>query len=205
MDERKEEILNKVRELYSRYGIRSVTMDDVVRELGISKKTLYQFFKDKSELVAEVIRCETVTKTEEHDHAVRGADNAIEMMLMFYGFQARMIRDSNPSLLYDLRKYYPEIHKEFVEHKRIMIYENVLNNLRQGKAEGLYRQDLDEQVIATLNLMRVEAFINSDTVRAEEVLTPEFFKEMFTYHMYGIVSDEGRTILKKKLDTLNKY
>ncbi|MEJ2596610.1 MAG: TetR/AcrR family transcriptional regulator, partial [bacterium] len=187
---------------YSRYGIKSVTMDDVVHEVGISKKTLYQFFRDKSELVAEVIRCETLIKTEEHDEAIKGSSNALEMMLKFYDFQAQMIRESNPSLLYDLKKYYPEIHKDFMDHKRTMIFENVMNNLEQGKSEGLYRKNLNEKVIATLNLLRVEAFINSDTIRTEEVLTPEFFREMFTYHMYGIVNEKGRELLEQNLDKL---
>ncbi len=202
MNEKKEEILNKVRELYSRYGIKSVTMDDVVHEVGISKKTLYQFFRDKSELVAEVIRCETSIKTEEHDEAIKGSSNALEMMLKFYDFQAQMIRESNPSLLYDLKKYYPEIHKDFMDHKRTMIFENVMNNLKQGKSEGLYRKDLNEKVIATLNLLRVEAFINSDAIRTEELLNPEFFREMFTYHMYGIVNEKGRELLEQNLDKL---
>ena len=202
MHARKEEIINQVRELYARYGIRSVTMDDVVREVGISKKTLYQFFKDKSELVAAAIQCETEIKMEEHDEAMKGAANAVEMMLGFYDFQAKMIRDYNPSMIYDLKKYYPEVHKEFVDQKRTMIYENVLANLVQGKSEGLYRKEMDETVIAMLNLLRVEALINSDVAKTGEILTHEFFKEMFTYHMYGIVSEKGREILEKNIDKL---
>jgi AcrR family transcriptional regulator len=202
MNAKKEEIVNKVRELYNRYGIRSVTMDDVVHEVGISKKTLYQYFKDKSELVAEVIKCESAKKTNEHDKALKGAHNALEKMLVFYNFQVQMIRDSNPSMLYDLKKYYPKIYKKFVEQKRAMIHDSFLDNITQGKSEGLYRKDINEKVIATLNLIRVEGLINSDAFKVEELLTPEFFKEMFTYHMYGIVSDKGRKLLEENIDKL---
>jgi len=202
MNSKREEIIQKVRELYSRYGIRSVTMDDVVREVGISKKTLYQYFNDKSALVSAVIKCDAAIKMEDHDNALEGASNAIEMMLAFYDFQARMIRDYNPSLIYDLKKYYPEVHNDFLEAKREMIYENILSNLIRGKSEGLYREDLQEEVIAMLNLLRVEAFVNSAVVKAEEVLTGEFFKEMFKYHMYGIVSEKGRKILEQNIDKL---
>ena len=202
MTDKKETIINKVRELYRRYGIRSVTMDDVVREVGISKKTLYQYFKDKNELVAAVIKCDTEINMEEHDDMVKNTDNAIEMMLAFYNFQVKMIKEYKPSLIFDLKKYYPRVHNEFVENKRKIIYQNVLTNLIKGKNEGLYRKDMDEEVIATLNLLRVEAFINSAVVDVDELLTPDFFKEMFTYHMYGIVSDKGRAILEENIDKL---
>ncbi len=171
MIDKKQEIINKVRLLYARYGIRSVTMDDVVREVGISKKTLYQHFNDKSELVKGVIDCDAKLKIVDHDEAMRGAANAIEMMLGFYDFQIKMITDYNPSFIYDLKKYYPDIHQEFVQKKRELIYENVLTNLQRGKSEGLYRQEMNEEVIAMLNLLRVESFVNSEVVKPEEIFT----------------------------------
>jgi AcrR family transcriptional regulator len=177
-------------------------MDDVVREVGISKKTLYEFFKHKSDLVSAVIECDTDLKHKAHDQAIEGASNAIEQMLSFYDFQMKLIKEYNPSMIYDLKKYYPELHRKFVDHKRKMIYQNVLDNLNQGKSEGLYRKELNQEVIAILNLLRVEAFINSSLYRPEEILTKEFFTEMFTYHMYGIVSEKGRKILEQNLDKL---
>jgi len=200
--EKRQEIIRKVMGLYLQFGIRSVTMDDVVREVGISKKTLYQYFTDKSELVAAVVDCESNLNNKQHNEAIEGASNAIEKMLRFYHFQMKMIRDSNPSMIYDLKKYYPEVHAKFVEKKRDIIYENVLGNLIQGKSEGLYREELNEEVIAILNLMRVEAFINTNLYKPEEILNKEFFTEMFTYHMYGIVSDNGREILEQNIDKL---
>jgi AcrR family transcriptional regulator len=188
--------------LYLQYGIRSVTMDDVVREAGISKKTLYQYFTDKSSLVEAVIDCESDLKTKEHDEVTEGASNAIEKMLGFFAFQMRMVREYNPSMIYDLKKYYPEIHGKFVEKKRSIIYESVLANLNEGKVEGLYRSEMNQETIAVLNLLRVEALINSTLYRPDELLTPEFLTEMFTYHMYGIVNDKGRDILEKNLNKL---
>lgn len=201
--EKRQEIIRKVMELYLHYGIRSVTMDDVVREAGISKKTLYQYFKDKSDLVAAVIDCDSTQNTNEFNESMAGAANAIDKMLRFYDFQMKMIREYNPSMIFDLKKYYPEIHREFVEKKREIIFQNVLDNLNQGKEEGLYRKDLNQEVIAILNLLRVESFMNSTIFKPEELLTREFFSEMFTYHMYGIVNDKGRKILEKHIDKLN--
>lgn len=202
MTDKRQEIIDKVTDLYLRFGIRSVTMDDVVHEVGISKKTLYQYFKDKSDLVLSVIDCDSKKKKQEHDKALEGTSNAIEKMMAFYEFQMKMVKEYNPSMIFDLRKYYPELHNDFVKKKREIIYENVLKNIEQGKAEGLYRKELNQKVIAMLNLMRVEAIANSESFKPEDLLTNEFLKEMFTYHMYGIVSDKGRKILEQNIDKL---
>lgn len=202
MNHKRQEILEKVWSLYYEYGIRSVTMDDVVHELGISKKTLYQFFTDKSELVKAALECETNLRKKQHREAIAGITNAIEEMLKYYDFQIKMIKEHNSSLIYDLKKYYPEIHNEFLNQKRKGIYEGVLSNLKRGKAEGLYRTDLDEEIISKLNLMRIEAFINIGIFSNEEIMTPSFFKELFKYHMYGIVNDYGRKILDQNIDKL---
>jgi AcrR family transcriptional regulator len=201
--EKRNEIIRKVAALYFQYGVRSVTMDDVVREVGISKKTLYQYFRDKSELVEAVVNCNADDWNKKHDDAIEGSTNALEKMIRFYRFQMSMIKEFKPTMMYDLRKYYPDVHAKLIDQKRKIIYKNVLENIIQGKSEGLYRKELNEEVIAMLNLMRVEAFINSQVYRPEEILTREFFKEMFTYHIYGIVSDKGRKILKENIDELN--
>ena len=202
MNDSKKRIAEKVRELYNEYGIRSVTMDDVVRELGISKKTLYKYFTDKSELISYALDFDSQERRKEYNRAREGASNAIEELLKYYDLQLKMIKQHNPSLAYDLKKYYPEVHNKFLERKRKAIYESVLANLVKGKAEGLYREELNEEIISKLNLMRVEAFINTGIFNNEEIMTKSFFREVFTYHMYGIVNEKGRKILEQNVDKL---
>lgn len=202
MEDKKREIVEKTRMLYNQYGIRSVTMDDVVKELGISKKTLYQYFEDKSTLVSEVLDCDKNIRMQEFTTVRAGISSAIEEMLQFYSLQQKMIKEHNPSFIYDLKKYYPKIHIDFMEKKRKVIYESVVDNLKRGKKEGLYRIDLDEEIVARLNLMRIEALINTGIFSNDEMMMPHFFKEMFKYHMYGIVNDNGRKILEKNIDKL---
>jgi len=202
MEDKQQEIVDKVRGLYNEFGIRSVTMDDVVRELGISKKTLYRYFTDKSELVSAVLECERSLRMREYGEAIQGVSNAIEEMLRYYDLQKKMIKEHNPSLMYDLRKYYPKIHSDFLEKKRKVIFESVIGNLKRGKSEDIYRTDLDEQIVARLNLMRIEALINTGIFNNEEMMMPSFFTEMFKYHMYGIVNENGRKILEQNIDKL---
>lgn len=202
MEDKRQEIVNKTRTLYNQYGIRSVTMDDIVKELGISKKTLYQFFEDKSTLVSEVLDCEKNMRMQEFSGVRAEVSNAMEEMLQFYNLQQKMIQEHNPSFIYDLKKYYPKIHNEFMQKKRKVIYESVVDNLKRGKKEGLYRIDLDEEIVARLNLMRIEALINTGIFSNDEMMMPHFFKEMFKYHMYGIVNDNGRKIFEQNIDKL---
>lgn len=202
MEDKKQEIIEKARTLYSHYGIRSVTMDDIVKELGISKKTLYQYFEDKSTLVADVLDCEKNLRMKEFSEVKADVSDAMEEMLQFYSLQQKMIKENNPSFIYDLKKYYPKIHNEFMEKKRKVIYESVVGNLKRGKKEGLYRVDLDEEIVARLNLMRIEALINTGIFSNDEMMMPHFFKEMFKYHMYGIVNDNGRKIFEQNIDKL---
>ncbi len=200
MNDKKTEIIEKIHGLYDKYGIRSVTMDDVVHELGISKKTLYQYFADKTELVMAVMDRVYEIRKNDMIKALEGKMNAIEEMITYYDLQIKMIKDYKPTLIYDLKKYYPKIYEKVTKRKRTHIYESVLFNLKRGKDEGLYRPNLNEEIIARLNLMRVEGIMSSGIFSHEEIMTAEFFREVFTYHMYGIVNDKGKKLLEKNID-----
>jgi len=203
MKNKRIEIAEKVCELYREYGIKSVTMDDVARQLSISKKTLYEYFTDKKDLVIGVM--ESIARNKAIDLSIpqKKNVNAIEELFYYYNMQVQMIRDHKPTFIYDLKKYYPELYKQFQEVKRERILDSVQTNLVKGKKEGLYRDDLDESVIARLNLMRIEGIMNSGTFSFKEVVSPDFFSGIFRYHVYGIVSDKGREIFEQELDKLN--
>ena len=203
MTDRRIEIAEKVCKLFREFGIKSVTMDDIARHLSISKKTLYEYFTDKGDLVRGVM--ESIARNKAIDLSVpqKKQVNAIEELFYYYNVQVQMIKDHKPSFIYDLKKYYPDLFEEFQEVKRQRILESVRENLIKGKKEGLYRNDVDESVIARLNLMRIEGIMNSGTFSFEEMVSPDFFSEIFKYHVYGIVSDKGRQLFEQELIKLN--
>jgi len=202
MSEKRLKIVKKVCELYRQYGIRSVTMDDVVRELGISKKTLYQHFKDKTDMVIAVMEYDFETKNSEYMKCFDSQLNAVEEMISYSLLQLKIIMDHKPTLIYDLKKYYPSVFNHFSKLKREHMSNGLLSNLRRGKKEGLYRADLNEEMIARLNLLRVESMMNTKIFKAEEIMTQDFFKEIIIYHAYGIVNEKGRKILESNIDKL---
>ncbi len=202
VDNKKNEIVEQVKNLYLEFGIKSVTMDDVAHKLGISKKTLYEYFTDKKQLVWSVLEC--LAETPQSVYAAKSSKklNALEELLHYYSIQQKMIQDHKPSFIYDLKKYYPRFFEHFNKLKRTRFINQVKNNLIKGKEEGLFRADLNEEIITRLTLMRMECIISTDLFLDANISNVKIFNEIFRFHLYGIVSDKGKTFLEKNIDKL---
>jgi len=204
VDDELKNILEKVRCLYLKYGIKSITMDDVARELGISKKTLYQYVVDKTDLVTKVLDIELLKREGDFDISYYKGDNAIEEMITVNDHVIKMLKEYNPSTAYDLKKYYPELYRKFYEARHKKMYEWILNNLKRGKEENLYRQDINEEIIAKLYVYRNEVIIENDQFDLNEYTSPKFFIEVLIYHIRGIATEMGIEILNKHLDKVKE-
>jgi len=199
MCEELKNILKKVRCLYQKYGIKSVTMDDVAHELGISKKTLYQYVKDKNDLVAQVIDLEIEDSPMKPDNCHWEDLNAVEEMLEVHKKVDRMIKTYNPSTEYDLKKYYPEEYQKIQKVRRERIYNFILSNIKKGKKEGLYREELNEEYITKMHLSRVEHAFGNDIFTSDELSSSALFYEVFIYHIRGIATTNGISFLESKI------
>ena len=194
------DILNQVRRLYQRYGIKSVTMDDVATHLNISKKTIYEHFTDKEDLVRNVLllehetRCNRLVAIEEHRY------NALEELFEVYKMINTTLKEYNPSMDYDVRKYYPDLFMKVKETRRKRMFEASLNNMNKGKKEGLYRKELNSRMIAKLHVFMTENLHDNDMYTQEEVTSFKMFHELFVYHLQGILSHEGRTFFENNFD-----
>jgi TetR/AcrR family transcriptional regulator, cholesterol catabolism regulator len=202
MNEELNNILIKVRGLYGKYGIKSVTMDDVSRELGISKKTLYQYVKDKNELVEKVTSMEIEKYGCLFDELFGKNLSAIDELFEVYKMVKRMIKEHNPSQDYDLRKYYPDQYSRVLKIRRERMFNNVLNNIKKGKKEGLYRSELNEEIIAKIQLLRIETTFDTEIFSVEELLSTKVFFEFFVYHIHGMANEKGLKVLEQKLNEL---
>jgi AcrR family transcriptional regulator len=195
-------ILFRVRDLYRKYGIKSITMDDVATELGISKKTLYQFVADKDDLVGKYIDYEIQLRQEEICKCFKIGFNAIEELFEISGFMNKMMRDQNPATEHDLRKYYPHHYQKMIKTRRERMYSYILLNLKKGKEEGLYRSEMDEEIIAKLYLSRSENIHFNELFTIEEFTSSKLFTELLAYHVRGIATEKGIIVLEKKIKEL---
>ncbi|NCU32922.1 MAG: TetR family transcriptional regulator, partial [Candidatus Moranbacteria bacterium] len=149
--EKMEELVPKIIKIYFTYGIKSVTMDDLASELGISKKTLYQHFSDKAMVIDSCVDF-LLSKHEERLSvpSKRETNNAIDKMLETTAFIFAHDRAMNPSVKFDLQKYYPEIWVK-IESFTSETFFNFLNEiLKQGIEEGLFENDIDIEVVSRI-------------------------------------------------------
>jgi TetR/AcrR family transcriptional regulator, cholesterol catabolism regulator len=209
MNEDFKNILSKVRELYTKYGIKGITMDDVAKELGISKKTLYQHVTDKEDLVSKFVDNEIAMRKKQICECFKSRYNAIEELFEISIFMNKLMREQNPATEHDLKKYYPGQYQKIVNVRREGMVSYILLNLEKGKKQGLYRNDMDDEVIAKLYLSRSESIGSNSLYTVEELTSIKIFIELLTHHIRGIATAEGIKELEKNIkkllpDKLNK-
>jgi AcrR family transcriptional regulator len=177
-------------------------MDDVASHLGISKKTLYEHFRDKKDLVEHVLMYDHQSSCDFIGQIERRELNAVEEMFELYRMLNNIFRDYNPSMDYDIRKYYPDLFARIKSIRRKRMYESVVANLTKGRQEGLYRADLNIGIIARLHVFRTENLFDNDIFTPEELASFAMFHEVFVYHIQGILSEKGRSFFE---ENFSKY
>jgi AcrR family transcriptional regulator len=195
MNEELYSILKKVKCLYQKYGIKSVTMDDVSHELGISKKTLYQYVQDKDELVQQVVDLELEERKKEIQGIESNHLNAIEETFEINRCVNITLKSHSSATEYDLKKYYPALYVKIREVKRAEMQSLLKKNLLKGIKEGLYREDIDIEIITKLHLTQIDNLSENEIISIDEYLNPKFFNEVYKYHLRGLVTEKGLKIL----------
>ena len=201
MNKELENILEKVAELYNKYGIKSITMDDVAKELGMSKKTLYRYVENKNDLVSKVLDYTLYHKNCSFKEISEKNLNAIEELLEVGIYIIKSIKDYNPSTQYDLKKYYPELYTNLNQIRKERMYNAILKNIQKGKKEGLFRMDMNDEIIAQIQVSRFLNMTSSDFFNPDDIFKPQYILELFIYHIRGIANQKGLQVFDK---TLNK-
>jgi len=197
--EKVNDILVKVAGLFRKYGIKSITMDDISRELGISKKTLYMSITDKTDLVNQVLESEQIRIMECFDSVRSLGTNAISELFEVNRFMIEMMKRNSASFEYDLRKYYPDAYHKVLTNRRKGMYDSVLANLIRGKSEGLYRAELNEEIITKLQVSRLENMASDEMFKVEDYSAIKVYKELFIYHIRGIANSKGIKYLEENI------
>ncbi len=199
MEPKCQEMLQQVTRLFMQYGIRSLTMDDIARHLGISKKTLYQCFEDKAEMVelSMISHAEREAALVERIHSE--APNAIEEMFLIVQQVGQQLQDVHPSILFDLEKYYPKADRVFKDFKQKTIRSVIERNMRDGMAQGLYRDNLNPRIISGMYVGRIDVFFDRELFPPNETNPMQVYIETMRYHIRGIASEKGIAYLQEKL------
>ena len=202
MEEKKLQILQNVGNLYLKFGIRSVTMDDVASEFGISKKTLYTYFTDKEDLVSQVI--DFYLNKPAFNLNGDGEGNAIDYFFVIRKHVVKTLKYFNNNLEYDLKKSYPELYRKVRAYKRERIYNNTVKNFVNGVKEGLYRSELDPVTVAKLQVGRMLCTLNAENefFSETELSSIELFDQIIDYHIHAICTEKGIDYYKEQLNRI---
>lgn len=195
--ETKERILVKSHEQFNRFGIRSVSMDDIAAALGMSKKTLYQHFSDKEELVNACFS--QVMDQSRHQCLAdqKQAENPIHEFFLAFDMTQEMFASMNPLVIYEMEKYHPSAFKKFQEFKHGFMYRVIVSNLERGIHEELYRPDIDLDVVARYRIESVMLPFNSDVFPNNRTHLIHIEQQLFELFLYGIATTKGQRLIQK--------
>ena len=184
-------------ELFLKAGIKSVTMDDIARHLGMSKKTIYQFFKDKNELVIALVK-KKLKDDEDHMSAIisRSA-NVIEEMINMMKCSEDIFSRINPIVIHDMQKYHPDAWRQFQDFKSGVLISTLEQLLSKGISQGYIRPEIDVKIIARMRVYQVELGFNTTIFPVAEFSTWKIQFQFLEHFTYGICTLKGYKLLNK--------
>lgn len=195
----KEYIVEEADKLFCQFGFKSVTMDDIAKHLGMSKKTIYQHFSDKDELVNILIQDKLNAQDCAMDFCAAKAENAVEELFFAITNIHELLSSMNPKLFYDLQKYHPKAWLSFKAFKEKNLGKCILANLERGINEGLYRSEIKTDILAQMRLEQVDLLFNqTNQYTMDKYTLVQVMVEITEHFLYGVCNPKG-------LEKINYY
>lgn len=196
--EQQEKILKRAEELFLRLGIKSLTMDDVARELGISKKTLYQFVDNKDDLVMKMMERHINEDCAQSEAIRRESSDAIDEIMKLTQYNAVDLGRMKANVIFELQRYHPEAWARMQQYNWHQLYKIVHDNLSWGISQGLYRDNFDSEIIARMHIGSVLGIFNENIYPVSQFDIRTVFNEYIMHYLHGILSEKGRVVLNQK-------
>jgi AcrR family transcriptional regulator len=193
----KERILVKSNELFNRYGIRSVSMDDIAAQLSMSKKTLYQYYTDKDELVNAVFDIILSVNKNNCTECIKKGENAIHEVFLSFDIMEEMLKTMNPSVLFDMQKYHPTAYKKFDDFRNGFLYRIIKANLERGVKEELYRPEIDTDILSRYRLHTVLLSFNPEVFPSNKANLVYIEQQLIECFLYGLATPKGYKLIQK--------
>jgi len=194
----KEYIIAESDKLFCQYGFKSVTMDDIARHLGMSKKTIYTHFSDKNEIVNIVIEIKLNSQKCLISANVVAAENAVHEVFFAVTNMKELLSNMNPTLFYDLQKYHPQAWLYFKDFREKHLYTTIFENLLRGIKEGYYREDIKPDILTQMRLQQMDLiFSNSSDYTNGMYGIAQVMTELTEHFLYGICTLKGHKLINK--------
>ncbi len=195
----KEKILEQAALVFMQNGIKSVTLDDLAIHLKISKKTFYNYFTNKEDLVCQALLWYLAQDKAGIQQELNKHENPIDEIIAVSKFAVERLKAIHPSIHYDLQKYYPKAWAELEKYKKGFIAEMFMKNLRKGQEKGLYRTNFNPEIVTRLYIQKIDLIFNPVIFPPSEYPFGKIYLELVLHHIYGVVSKKGYNYLEKKI------
>jgi AcrR family transcriptional regulator len=190
-------IMLGAQELFFRYGIKAITMDDIAKHLSMSKKTIYQYFKEKDEIVMNLMNEKIKEDEREFGKLHAEAANIVDEMFGIMKCLSDSIGKVNPVLFYELQKFYPEAWKRFRQFKESFIRQHVEDTLKRGQEQGHVRLDINIPILARLRMEQIESGFNQEIFPTDKFNVLDVQMAMVDHFLYGICTLKGHKLINK--------
>ena len=200
--EMKEKIIIKSSQLFLDFGFKSITMDDIASKMGISKKTIYRYFKNKEELVSNSVTYLHEKISNSICDITKQGYNAIEENFVIKNMFTDIFEKSNTSPMYQLQKYYPKIYKNLIENEFIIFEECVGTNIVKGIEEGLYRENINEDIILKFYFLLIFGLHDENIFTYKNYSLNQLEIIALEYHTRAIATKKGIEVLEKEMNKL---
>ena len=197
------EINHQIQLLFQEFGIKSLTMDDISKKLGCSKKTLYVFYKNRKDLVKKVITQEMKAHEEEILAVIEKDNNPIDEIFLLNKIAIKKIKAIHPSTQYELKKYYPSAWKIFDKKHKQLISRVTLSNLKKGIKMGLYRKEINPNIMSTIFAEKIDIVFNGVVFNSPMNSFSAVFEELMNHYVHGVITSKGRVYFLKTLKNSN--
>jgi TetR/AcrR family transcriptional regulator, cholesterol catabolism regulator len=192
-----EKILAGAYELFYRHGVKRITMDDIASHLGISKKTIYENYKNKGDLVMILMKRELQKQHKDMEAIRKKSENSIDEIIGIMNYLAQKFSQINPGMFYDLQKYHSDSWKHFRDFKEHSIQGFIEANLKRGVKDGLYRKDINIAILSRLRVEQIELCFNSNVFPPHEFRIAEVCVEVLNHFVHGIASLKGYQLIER--------
>jgi TetR/AcrR family transcriptional regulator, cholesterol catabolism regulator len=181
---------------FKKYGIKSITMDDIAQNLSISKRTIYENFKDKNELLRSCLEGMFVEGRQKHEQIINNTPNVIEAMFAFMQEGVTAIKTVNPLFALDLKKYHFGIWEEAQRQKEDVQFSQIYRLLRKGINENLFRKEINIEIVAKILMEQLNVLSNEKSFPRDKYKMEEVLECIIVNFMRGIATQKGLEIIE---------
>ncbi|MBM3919128.1 MAG: TetR/AcrR family transcriptional regulator [Sphingomonadales bacterium] len=196
-------LLSRIRELLFLYGIKSITLDDIASRIGISKKTIYNWHPDKKHLVDRIVQDYLSAHRDDAERVRSEARHAIDQVLQMAQLARARMEQVSPAFLFDLNKSYPEIWARFEHYRTHEIFAQVVDVIRRGQQEGLFRANLDIEIVATMHLQHIRLLTEPGQQPRLERPVADLIRNIISVFLHGIVTRKGLDVMAQMEKEMN--